>query len=169
MQGLLKHPTVPHRIEETEDKGRGVFANAPIKKGKYVCEYKTTQVYKREQRARHEEEYATNMEACMILEAQTKDGWICLDATRRFGTVGRLMNHAPKKSATVKPFKPLKVNGKWRVPSGVPQGSSVLLCTSTIWLICNCLRAPNWLHMQMIYYCTNQLIVMLTTAECRRI
>jgi len=25
------------------------------------------------------------------------------------------MNHAPKKSATVKPFKPLKVNGKWRV------------------------------------------------------
>jgi len=115
MQGLLKHPTVPHRIEETEDKGRGVFANAPIKKGKYVCEYKTTQVYKREQRARHEEEYATNMEACMILEAQTKDGWICLDATRRFGTVGRLMNHAAKKSATVKPFKPLKVNGKWRV------------------------------------------------------
>ena len=55
------------------------------------------------------------------------------------------------------------------VPSGVPQGSSVLLCTSTIWLICNCLRAPNWLHMQMIYYCTNQLIVMLTTTECRRI
>ena len=30
-------------------------------------------------------------------------------------------------------------------------------------------EAPNWLHMQMIYYCTNQLIVMLTTTECRRI
>ena len=115
MQGLLKHPTVPHHIEETEDKGRGVFADAPIVKGKYICEYKTTQVYKREEKARHEEEYACNQEACMILEVQTAEGWMCLDATRRFGTLGRLMNHAPRTSATVKPFKALKVNGKWRV------------------------------------------------------
>ena len=28
--------------------------------------------------------------------------------------------------------------------------------SSMIWLICNCLRAPNWLHMWMIYYCANQ-------------
>ena len=36
------------------------------------------------------------------------------------------------------------------------RGQSVLgphfCCISTIWLICNCLRALNWLHMQMIYY-----------------
>ena len=72
-------------------------------------------MYKREERAIYEGEYANNQEACMILEAQTQEGWVCLDATRHLGTLGRLMNHAPKTSATVKPFKALIVNGKWKV------------------------------------------------------
>ena len=39
-------------------------------------------------------------------------GWFCLDATRCFNTLGRLLNHAPPCKATAKPTKPLFVEGK---------------------------------------------------------
>ena len=40
------------------------------------------------------EEYKTNDEGSYILEAQTKDGWWCFDATHRFNSFGRLLNHS---------------------------------------------------------------------------
>ena len=43
--------------------------------------------------------------------------------------------------------------------SGVSVGIWNIPVSSAIWLICNCPRAPNWLHMWMIYYCANQLKV----------
>ena len=57
----------------------------------------------------YEEMYEMNGEACMILEIQTPQGWMCLDATRKFGTIERLFNQAPSGRATL---KPLMVNGK---------------------------------------------------------
>ena len=92
-----------------------MFATAPISRGQYVCEYKTTEFYRREKRAENELQYVLNEEPCMVFEVQTAQGWFCLDATRRFHTPGRLMNHAPAQLANVKPFKALLVNGKWRV------------------------------------------------------
>lgn len=59
--------------------------------------------------------YTLSDEPCMILEAQTLQGWQCLDATRKYGTVGRLLNHAAPGKVTVKPYKPLMVmeSGWW--------------------------------------------------------
>lgn len=80
-----------------------------------MLEYKSYKVYPQDERDSHETEYKFNDEGCMILEVQTSQGWFCLDATRRHNTLGRLLNHAPPSQATLKPFKPLKVNGKLRV------------------------------------------------------
>jgi len=45
--------------------------------------------------AKHIEEYEWNGEGSYILEGQTPKGWVCLDATRRMGSVGHLLNHSP--------------------------------------------------------------------------
>jgi len=110
-----KYAKLELEIRDIPGKGRGVFTLKPIPKGSFVMEYKTTQVYPQQERGIHEEEYAFNGEGCMILEVETPQGWFCLDATRRHNTLGRLLNHAPPTQATLKPFKPLKVNGKLRV------------------------------------------------------
>ena len=115
LQGLINHHIAPVEIKDVPPKGRGVFAAAPIKQGSYICEYKTTNVYPRSARAKEEKQYALNGEACMVLDVYTSMGCFTLDATRRFNSVGRLLNHAPAKVATVKPFKPLLVGEKWKV------------------------------------------------------
>jgi len=81
----------------------------------FVVEYKTARVYPRSERDQYEAMYTLNAEPCMVLDVQTPQGWQCLDATRKFGTLGRLLNHAAAAKATVKPYRPLLVNGKWRV------------------------------------------------------
>ena len=40
---------------------------------------------------------------------------MCLDATRSYSCVGRLLNHAPRNCATLIPYKPLQIAGAWRV------------------------------------------------------
>ena len=116
MEGLLCRNNAPEmEIRQIPGKGRGVFANERVSAGTYVAEYKTTKVYEQAKRAEYEEMYAMNGEPCMVLEVQTPQGWKCLDATRKIGTVGRLFNHTPHGRATLKPHKPLLVKGKWRV------------------------------------------------------
>lgn len=115
IQGLMSHQAPPVVIKEAPGKGRGVFATAPIRKGQYVMEYKTEKIYRREDRVEQERQYAENGEACMVFDVQTSEGWYTLDATRRFDTVGRLMNHAPARVATVIPFKPLQIKEKLRL------------------------------------------------------
>ena len=72
-------------------------------------------MYPKTKRQDYEAEYTINNEPCVILEVQTPNGWQCFDATGRFGTLRRLMNHALPGKATLKPFRPLLVHGKWRV------------------------------------------------------
>ena len=116
MDGLQRKFTLPSlRIGEVEGKGRAVFATATIPCSAYVCEYEREQVYPVKDRPAHEEEYSINGEACMILDIHTAHGWLCLDATRCHDTVGRLLNFAPARTATVRPLRPLLVNGEWRV------------------------------------------------------
>lgn len=61
-----------------------------------VCVHLLTMFLFRSERQEHEEEYALNEEGCFIFEVQhPKTGrWYCLDATRTFGTLGRLVNHS---------------------------------------------------------------------------
>jgi SET domain-containing protein len=116
LDGLRKMWTLPTlRIGHIEGKGRAVFATTSIPQGAYVCEYVRDCVYPLKDRPTHEEEYKENGEGCMILDIHTKHGWLCLDATRCHDTVGRLLNHAPHRRATVRPFRPLLVDGEWRV------------------------------------------------------
>ena len=51
-------------------------------KGLYVLEFEG-EVYPRKSRRAREREYASNEEGCYILDAQTREGWICIDSTRR--------------------------------------------------------------------------------------
>ena len=105
-------------ITEIPGKGRGVILQESVLKDTYIAEYKTPKrkgVYPRKERRKHEIEYTRNNEGCMILEVQTTEGWMCLDATRRHDSLGRLFNHAPAHSATIRPFKALFLEGKWRV------------------------------------------------------
>ena len=62
-----------------------------------------------------EQEYAVNGEGCYILDAQTEDGWICVDAICCYSSIGRLLHHASKTLPTLTPYKPFLVGGKWRV------------------------------------------------------
>ena len=102
-------------ITELEGKGRAVIATERIEAGSYICEYEREAVYPLTDRPTHEKEYAGNGEGCMILDILTVDGWLCLDATRSHDTVGRLLNHAPARYATARAFKPLQIDGEWRV------------------------------------------------------
>ena len=98
-----------------EGKGRGVVVQESVPTGAFVCEYEAAVTYPRKDRPAHEEEYAKNGEGCYVLDVLTRDGWMCLDATRSFSSVGRLLNHAARPAATLTPYKPLLVGGKWRV------------------------------------------------------
>ena len=103
----------PVEIATFPGKGRGVVASQKIPCGAFVTEYKTKEVYSRNQMADRISEYELNGEGCYLLEVQTPKGWFCLDATRRMGSVGRLMNHSVKPN--LRPFRPLHIRGKWRV------------------------------------------------------
>ena len=93
--GLLGD-TTPYLLEvvEMQEKGRGVRVMEEVPVGSYVREYEADRVYPRKHRASQEEEYVRNDEGCYILDILTRDGWMCLDATRCFSSVGRLLNHA---------------------------------------------------------------------------
>jgi hypothetical protein len=85
-----------------------------VAKCSYVLEYEG-EVYARKDRRTHEREYASNNEGCYILDAQTPEGWVCIDSTRHLFSPGRLLNHAPSTKATLTPFKPLLIRREWRV------------------------------------------------------
>ena len=122
MAGLLGHTKAP-RLEVVDfgpPKGREVVAKEPIKKGQYVCEYRTYRVYPvgSEEAQSLAREYERNNEGSFVLQtAYAVPGVghrLCFDATRRFKDVGRLINHAAS-GYNLKPSKPMYVRNKWRV------------------------------------------------------
>ena len=113
--GLLGITTAPcFSVEDIEGKGRGLVVREEVTAGSYVLEYEA-EVYPRKERRSHKREYIGNNEGCFIIDVQTADGWVCLDATRCLVSPGRLLNHAPRDRATLAPFKPLFLKGRWRV------------------------------------------------------
>ncbi len=69
-------------IERTPGKGRSVFLSCGVNKDDFLLEYQFDCTYPREERAAREQKYAENDKPCMVLEVQTRGGWVCLDATR---------------------------------------------------------------------------------------
>ena len=88
------------------------------KTGSFVLKYKTHAVYKRREMKNGIKEYDENDEASYIIKTQTKEGYLCFDATRQLFTLGRLVNHSV--TPNIKLHKPLFVRGKWRLGNLTP-------------------------------------------------
>ena len=94
----------------------GVIADEDIKAGSFVTEYKYDKTFPLKEKDKYVQEYATNEEGSYVLEAQLPGGqWICLDATRNLDCWARYINHAPESIANVRMYRPLQVDGQWRV------------------------------------------------------
>ena len=116
LEGLTQRKPLNLEVRDTTDgKGRGLFTLTEYKKGEFLCEFETAKVYPRKEMAQHIAEYSANDEGSYIIEAPVQGTWLCFDATRRFGGVGRYANHATQKKATAKLFRPLMVQGKHRI------------------------------------------------------
>lgn len=115
IEGLARSTPINLEVREIPVKGRGVFSKDQFDTGEYLCEYETAEVYPRKDKKKREAEYAANGEGCYVLEACVEGKWLCFDATRRYNSIGRYINHAATKLATAKLFHPLMVRGKYRV------------------------------------------------------
>ena len=74
-----------------------MFATEHIPKGSWLCEYKTTRVFKRSELEHVKKEYELNNEGSYIVESAYpvgKEGHLCFDATRKYHQFGRYFNHA---------------------------------------------------------------------------
>ena len=119
MAGLLGHTKAPHLevVDHRPPKGREVVAREPIKKGQYVCEYRTYWVYPvgSDEAKSLAREYELNNEGSYVLQtAYAVPGVghrLCFDVTCRYKDVGKFINH----SALVKSSEPAHVRNKWRV------------------------------------------------------
>ena len=106
IDGLTRDLNAPVDVRNTEGKGRGVFATTTIPKHTYVCEYKTTGVYTKEQHMKRYQEMAANDEVCAVVEYKVGRSTLFFDATRRINQYDRFMNHG-RKNANVKMFHSL--------------------------------------------------------------
>ena len=113
IQGLSYGLSAALEVREAGRKGRGVFTTAPVSKGGYLCEYRTTKVYHPSKKAKYESEYDRNDEGSYCLETQYGKRLV-FDATRCYDQFGRYINHSTK-SANCRYWRPLFVRGKMRV------------------------------------------------------
>ena len=119
INGLMRAKELDYQliVRLIPGKGRGVVTNETIKKGRFMCEYKTwLPPYPRKDWPRYEEMYRYNKEGCYVFQQQEpKTGkWLCFDGTRRFGSYGRYINHS-RAQPNLKPSTPVLVRGKLRV------------------------------------------------------
>ena len=104
-------------IANGESAGRGVVAAEKILKGKFVCEYKTSEVYDAKKRPKKEARHVKNGFGCYIIETQHAVpgfGHLCFDASERFHHPGRYINHVAK-GPNVCLTRPFEVRGKVRI------------------------------------------------------
>ncbi len=133
LQGLQSNTTKQLEVVEVEGTGLGVVAGENILKHQFVCEYKYSLSYGREERASHEQEYAINEEGCYVLEVQLPTGkWLCLDANRNYNSFGRLINHSRPASVCLSqtaqpPLHERKVEGGFVLMSGHREGGRTFL------------------------------------------
>lgn len=95
------------KVAIREDKQRGVFTTHPIHKGQFVAEY-PGEFLTMEESHQRERKYQANGEGCYILNIGEDEA---VDATRCFGRVGRLINHASRNTNS-KLHRPLVVDGR---------------------------------------------------------
>ena len=97
LQGLTTGKDAPLTAKKGGIAGRGVFAEANIPCGSWLCEYKATHTFPPNQRSKMEEEYERNHKGSYIVESSYAIpgiGRMCWDATRYYHQVGRYINHA---------------------------------------------------------------------------
>lgn len=85
-----------YEIKNTEDKGRGIFATMPIKKGMPVLEYCGELISADEGKNRDKEYEKDPSKGCYLLFFKAKDKNWCVDATQESERKGRLVNHSKK-------------------------------------------------------------------------
>ena len=100
----------PLVVEEAGRMGRGVFSTEPIKKGTFLCEYRTGRIYHPQKRANY---YVKNGEGSSLLETQFGRRLV-FDATRVYDQLGRYINHSSI-GPNCNYWGPLFVRGKYRV------------------------------------------------------
>ena len=133
IEGLISGTKVKFEVTYKEEgMGRGVISLSPIVNGEFVVEYEVYKVYNRyvtvlcnnsvsylrslcrKDRNLYEEECRANGEGNFIYDVQDplSKMWICMDATRAYGTIGRLINHSAKPNLRA---KVARVEGKLRL------------------------------------------------------
>lgn len=81
-------------VKTTEEKGRGIYANMDITKGKFIVEY-AGDLMTMEDGVIRETEYTRNPEiGCYIYFFEFSGKRYCIDATAESGRYGRLLNHS---------------------------------------------------------------------------
>ena len=131
MEGLRTGQGPKLDVITTKKTGRGVVTRQKINKGDFVCEYKTSAVFPLSERDEHEERHKRNGLGCYIVDTQfcvPGVGRLCFDATERFHSYGRLINHVAKKP-NIRLTRPFEVRGKMRIGfvalRDIPQGEEL--------------------------------------------
>ncbi|XP_059149827.1 uncharacterized protein LOC131936781 [Physella acuta] len=96
-KGLQTDPAVIRSnftVKDEDGKGRGVYLKLPIlRKDSFVLEYEGDVISEAEAQSR-EKIYAYNNEGCFIMSFVFRGRKLAVDATRRYDSITRLLNHS---------------------------------------------------------------------------
>jgi histone-lysine N-methyltransferase SETD8 len=92
-------------LRQVASLGLGVFTKIDLKKGDIVCEYKGDLITAKELKKR-QSLYDTNPQkyGSFVFELMIGGKQMAIDATKAFGTVGRMINHS-RRNANIYPMK----------------------------------------------------------------
>ena len=90
-----------------------MFASKDIPKHIFLCEYKTTKLYSKNEYTQRNFEYEMNNEICTAVEAKIEGNLHYSDATRRYIQFGRYINHST--APNIRPHPPIFIRGKYHL------------------------------------------------------